>query len=78
MQMARQSAALLCMLYHAAPALAFVAPGALAPGRPALQVPQRPGEGQVLYHSAACELFAGAQTPPAQGAALQCCDWKPS
>ena len=37
--MARHSAALLCVLYHAAPALAFVAPGALAPGRPALQVP---------------------------------------
>lgn len=42
MQMARSSAALLCvLLYHAAPALAFVAPGALAPGRPALQVPLR-------------------------------------
>ena len=42
MEMARRSAALLCvLLYHAAPALAFVAPGALAPCRPALQVPLR-------------------------------------
>ena len=42
MEMARRSSALLCvLLYHAAPALAFVAPGALAPCRPAFQVPLR-------------------------------------
>ena len=48
MQMARHSAALLCVLYHAVPAHAFVAPGALAPGRPALQVRPARGRGQSL------------------------------
>ena len=71
MEMARRSAALLCvLLYHAAPALAFVAPGALAPGRPAFQVPLRSRDTAGAVPQA-CELMkeagtAGASEAPAR------------
>jgi hypothetical protein len=74
MEMARRSAALLCvLLYHAAPALAFVAPGALAPGRPAFQVPLRSRDTAGAVPQA-CELMkeagtAGASEAPSRRAA---------
>ncbi len=76
--MARRSAALLCvLLYHASPALAFVAPGALTPVRPAFQVPLRSRDTQGAVPQA-CELMmeagiAGACEAPSRRAANPVC-----